>query len=136
MKTTSGERYIRFGSFVAIACLAAPIAGAGAISVKSGHAPIVRPHAVGADANGQPRADGRDEERRTALLDPSSRYAMNRTLFTPEDEGRRFVDAPRVRAADERPGEEMGLDLPEPGPLSAIIATIALAAFILIRRAF
>ncbi len=134
MKTTTAQRTWRFGWILALVCLAAPIAGAGTMPAKRTHPTVTMRHATAAPVDGSGIGDG-DTVRRTAMLDGASGYAMDRMLFVP-DEGRRDRSNAQARAVDEQSGEEMGLGLPEPGPLSAIVATVMLAAFILIRRAF
>ena len=73
----------------------------------------------------QPGADG-ERLQQMALLALADGKDISRSLQT------RF---PSTSVSPSRADQtQMGLELPEPGPLSAIIATLALAGFVMIRR--
>ena len=66
-----------------------------------------------------------DRLQQMALLASVDSSSFGRAMFIPSS-------APAAGRAEYH--DQMGLRLPEPGPLSAIIATCALAAFVMIRR--
>jgi hypothetical protein len=77
----------------------------------------------------------REEIPQIALIDTSTFLLPNQTPSATDSGSRASYEAQAAtRAARDQRTDTMGLDLPEPGPMSAIFATVALAAFVLVRR--
>ena len=126
MLTTLWRTSLRAGVLLAVAFFAAPISGATSATDRIAESREPGP------ASTATAYDSRDAAQRVALL--GDRFGVRETSFdrlpaTPEAELLASL------YASARPGVgPMGLDLPEPGPLSAIIATLALAGFVFLRR--
>ena len=110
-----------------LAGLASPICGA-STTATTPREPVaqrapVQPAAV-TFAAGEAGAD-RERLQQVALLVSADGNDITRSLLT------RF---PPTSVQASRSNVAMGLQLPEPGPLSAIIATLALAGFVMVRR--
>ncbi len=125
MKTTTGWKLLRVGAILTIGFLVAPISGASTL--------IASRDAVIGQRNGPasiPLRGDADAEKlpQMAFLDRTAPPETERGLIA------RFGASVVAEEARLQTSDTMGLQLPEPGPLSAIIATLALAVFVLIRR--